>query len=311
MPKVSIIIPIYNNEKYLRECLDSVLNQTFQDFEIISINDGSTDNSLKILEEYAKKDSRIKIVTQENKGAGSARNEGLKLAKGEYLAFLDGDDFYNLDFLEKMLKKSIDTNSDIVICRANRFNTETEETSKINYSLKTNFLPEKDVFSYKDIPDKIFNIAQNWNWNKVFKKDFIEKNNIKFQEIYRTNDLYFTCCALVLAKRISTIDECLVNYRIGMIENSQNTNNLYPLDFYKAFSKLREFLVEKNIYKEVKESYISWALEGCIYNIKSVKDRAIQKQIYDKIIEDGSRELDFKNILENNKDLFLECFITE
>ena len=96
-----------------------------------------------------------------------------------------------------------------------------------------------------------------------------------------------------------------------MIENSQNTNILYPLDFYKAFSKLREFLVEKNIYKEVKESYISWALEGCIYNIKSVKDRAIQKQIYDKIIEDGSRELDFKNILENNKDLFIECFITE
>ena len=311
MPKVSIIIPIYNNEKYLMESIDSVLNQTFQDFEIISINDGSTDNSLKILEEYAKKDSRIKIVTQENKGAGSARNEGLKLAKGEYLAFLDGDDFYNLDFLEKMLKKSIDTNSDIVICRANRFDTETGETSKINYSLKTNFLPEKDVFSYKDIPDKIFNIAQNWNWNKVFKRDFIEKNNIKFQEIYRTNDLYFTCCALVLAKRISTIDECLVNYRIGMIENSQNTNILYPLDFYKAFSKLREFLVEKNIYKEVKESYISWALEGCIYNIKSVKDRAIQKQIYDKIIEDGSRELDFKNILENNKDLFIECFITE
>ena len=183
MPKVSIIIPIYNNEKYLMESIDSVLNQTFQDFEIISINDGSTDNSLKILEEYAKKDSRIKIVTQENKGAGSARNEGLKLAKGEYLAFLDGDDFYNLDFLEKMLKKSIDTNSDIVICRANRFDTETGETSKINYSLKTNFLPEKDVFSYKDIPDKIFNIAQNWNWNKVFKRDFIEKNNIKFQEI--------------------------------------------------------------------------------------------------------------------------------
>ena len=309
MPKVSIIIPIYNNEKYLMESIDSVLNQTFQDFEIISINDGSTDNSLKILEEYAKKDSRIKIVTQENKGAGSARNEGLKLAKGEYLAFLDGDDFYNLDFLEKMLKKSIDTNSDIVICRANRFDTETGETSKINYSLKTNFLPEKDVFSYKDIPDKIFNISQNWNWNKIFKKDFIEKNNIKFQEIYRTNDLYFTCCALVLAKRISTIDECLVNYRIGMIENSQNTNNLYPLDFYKAFSKLREFLVEKNIYKEVKESYISWALEGCLYNIKSIDDKRIQKGICDKILVDGMSELGFDYIVENKyllKELYNE-----
>jgi glycosyltransferase involved in cell wall biosynthesis len=100
MPKISVIIPVYNVQKYLRQCLDSVLNQTFADFEIICVNDGSTDDSGKILLEYADKDNRIKIITQENKGASEARNSGLKLAQGEYIYFLDSDDFIHPQLLE-------------------------------------------------------------------------------------------------------------------------------------------------------------------------------------------------------------------
>ena len=107
MPKISVIVPVYNVEKYLRECLDSIVNQTLQDIEIICINDGSTDGSAVILEEYAAKDKRIKILNQENKGAGEARNAGINSAQGKYLAFIDGDDFYCTDFCEKMHNKAL------------------------------------------------------------------------------------------------------------------------------------------------------------------------------------------------------------
>ena len=114
MPKVSVIIPVYNVEKYLRECLDSVVNQTLKDIEIICINDGSPDNSLAILEEYAKKDSRIIVISQENSGVSTARNVGIDLAKGDYLYFIDADDYAEPDLLELSYQKALSTQCDIV-----------------------------------------------------------------------------------------------------------------------------------------------------------------------------------------------------
>ena len=115
MPKVSVIIPIYNTEKYLRKCLDSVCNQTLSDIEIICVNDCSTDNSLEILEEYASKDNRIKLIDfKENKGAAVARNAGIDEAKGEYIGFVDSDDFIDLDFYEKLYNKAVKSGADCV-----------------------------------------------------------------------------------------------------------------------------------------------------------------------------------------------------
>ena len=104
MPKVSVIVPVYNTEKYLPQCLDSIINQTFTDFECICINDGSTDNSLSILEEYAKKDSRIRIISQKNAGLSNVKNVGIKNATGIYITFIDSDDFVSLDYIEKLFK---------------------------------------------------------------------------------------------------------------------------------------------------------------------------------------------------------------
>ena len=249
MPKASVIIPIYNTEKYLRQCLDSVTNQTLSDIEIICIDDGSTDKSLKILEEYTQKDKRITVISSKNKGAGHARNIGLKYATGEFLAFLDGDDFYEKNFIQEMYQKAIITKADIIVCAANKYDSQTQEISLMPWSLNINFLPEKEIFNYKDIPNHIFNFGQNWNWNKLYKRSFITKNKIKFQKLYRTNDLLFTCKALVLADKISTIKEPLINYRTEQTTNSQSTNHLHPYDFYKAFKELKKFLINKKIYK--------------------------------------------------------------
>lgn len=300
MPKISVIIPVYNVEKYLCECLDSVINQTLQDIEIICINDGSKDGSLDILKEYAKNDNRIVLIDKENEGAGEARNKGLEKAQGKYLAFLDGDDFYNLDYLDKMYSKAQTTDSDIVICAANSYNDTQKEIKPMPWSLRLNMLPNKEVFNYKDFPNYVFNSFQNWNWNKLYKNDFIKCNNIYFQKLHRTNDLYFTCVALVLAKRISVINENLVNYRIGMTQNSQSTNHLYPFDFYNAFKQLKKFLNDNDIYKEVKISYLNWAISGCIYNAESIKDEKIKRTLEKRIAKKAGKELGLSKLNENN-----------
>ena len=119
--KISVIIPVFNSEKYLKKCLDTVLLQTLSDIEIICIDDGSTDSSLQILQQYSRKDHRFKIIFQSHEGAGSARNKGLAIAQGEYLSFLDSDDFFEPDMLEQMYNCSKKYNTDIVVCKSRIF----------------------------------------------------------------------------------------------------------------------------------------------------------------------------------------------
>lgn len=137
MPSISVVMPIYNVEAYLKECLDSILAQTFLDFEVLAVDDGSKDSSGAILDEYAAKDPRIKPIHQVNAGAGAARNNGMAQAQGKYLIFLDSDDFFEPDMFEKMYLKAEETNADIVSCTFTQFDTTTgEETGAMG------FLPE-------------------------------------------------------------------------------------------------------------------------------------------------------------------------
>ena len=133
MPKVSIIIPVFNAEKYLEKCLDSLVNQTLEDIEIICIDDGSTDNSLEILKTYEQKDKRIKVLQQTNKKQGAARNYGIREAIGEYIGFVDSDDWAELDMFEKLYNKAISTDSDITMCKVIDYNENTKTYSKSNW----------------------------------------------------------------------------------------------------------------------------------------------------------------------------------
>ena len=148
IPKVSVIIPVYNIEEYLSQCLDTVLNQTLKEIEIICVDDGSTDNSLDILINYAKRDKRMTILKQENLHSGVARNAGISVAKGNYLSFLDSDDFFELDMLEKMYNKIFEKNSDIIICRCKSIdlNNGKFDEKKFNNSLNLALIPKKENF---------------------------------------------------------------------------------------------------------------------------------------------------------------------
>lgn len=155
-PKVSVIIPVYNTEKYLRECLDSVVNQTLQDIEIICVDDESTDRSLEILREYQAKDKRITVLKQEKSNAGAARNLGLSIATGEYLSFLDSDDYYDLAMLEHMYACAKNRNADIVVCNIKVYYEDSGETVPVNWHIRKELLPTKTVFSFCDLKRNAF-----------------------------------------------------------------------------------------------------------------------------------------------------------
>ena len=155
-PIVSVIMPVYNNEKYLEQCLDSIVNQSLTDIEIICVDDGSEDSSAEILKRYAEKDSRIRIIYQENAGAGAARNNGLRHSRGKYLSFLDSDDFFENDMLEKAVKKIEEDAADFVVFRCDQYLNDCDKFKNVRYTLKEQTLPPYVPFNFRQITDYVF-----------------------------------------------------------------------------------------------------------------------------------------------------------
>ena len=241
---VSIIIPVYNTEKYLRECLDSVLNQTFKDFECICINDCSTDNSRSILEEYAKKDDRFIVINlSENKGQGEARNYGLNIAKGKYITFVDSDYWVTSDCLEVLYKAIENYDTDFVSAKFFLFDnlTHTTETNyrepKISFSVPLYAKEDK-----KNVLKNITFMQTSTVCGNIFKKVFLSTNNIYFQSI-KFEDTLFMWEAIIRADKFIFIKDTIYFYRI----NRQNsTMSLFTIeDKINYYLKLKELSQQK------------------------------------------------------------------
>lgn len=296
MEKVSVIIPVYNSDKYLEETLKSIVEQSLKEIEIICIDDGSTDSSVNIIKKFSQMDNRIKILYQKHKGGGAARNLGLTMARGKYVSFLDADDFFDRTMLEKAYKKCEEHNAEICVYGVNCYNQNSKQVYYEISGLRDYLLPSQQVFSWRDFPDYIFNSFHNWPWNKMFLRSFLDVNHIRFQEIWRTNDLLFTNVALVKANKITIIREPLVNYRIQISNNCQSTNFLYPYDFYKAFTALKEFLIKEGIWLQVKKSFQNHALEGALGNLDSIEFHENHKNLYVKLKNEIFIELELTKL---------------
>lgn len=248
--KISIIIPVYNSEKYLSECLESVVNQTFKDIEIICVNDGSTDSSQKILEAFQAKDSRIKIINQANSGAGKARNVGIENACGEYLYFLDSDDWLELNALEKFANSIGD--ADICLCRCQYYDDVTKEFKKT-----TNKKAQKT--------DNIFKIHPIPLFTKLYRTSFIRENNIKCQEIKTGNDVYFNYAALILASSIKSIADALVIHRESRDGSLTSSRGKSAYCILKAFYELKKLVPNKLKNKFYKRAFrcFKYELQFC------------------------------------------------
>ena len=245
--KLSIIVPVYNVQDYLEECLDSLINQTYKDLAIICVNDGSTDKSSDILKQYAKKDKRIKIINKKNGGLSSARNVGLKECKTEYVMFCDSDDSYNKKMCEKMLGVIEKDQSDIAICGTNIIYDAHKEMKKSDdkyYSLK--------YHGRQRITDEVILNTDVATCNKLFKMKLIEEHKISFPEGLNNEDFYFYNAYMSVATIASYVDDKLYNYkrRDGSIMSKNFEMGSLSLDHLKVAEKLFDFYKKQGFLKK-------------------------------------------------------------
>lgn len=280
MAQVSVIIPVYNIERHLCQCLDSVAGQTLTELEIICVDDGSTDKSPKILADYANKDSRFQIVTQPNGGPGVARNTGLARAAGEYLIFLDSDDWFEPDFLARMVERAETTGADITICRAVEFDTGTGKELPSDWMLKKKYLPD-ETFSPAEIREHIFQFTYGWPWDKLYRTDFVKRFGLCYPRLPNSEDLVFVFQSLALAGRISVVFDSLVHHRVNRIASVSNSRHCNPEVPYEALSLLRQGLEKQKIYAQFEHSFLNWAMEFLIWNVANMGEREAQRQYFD------------------------------
>lgn len=239
--KFSIIIPVYNVEQYLRECLDSVLGQTYSDWEAICVNDGSTDGSAAILEEYVVKDKRFKIVTQPNGGLSSARNTGMEVAKGDYIVFLDSDDWLELDALET-LAKNLD--GEDMLCFSGRRYFEDEKKYRQSDNLnERSYSSGMDYYNGNALQSRDF--AFVCVVLRAYRRDFLVHNHLLFKQGIYHEDNLFTPMACYYAQKVKQINICLYDYRVraNSIMTTNNTKRLH--DLMETANVLAAFFIPK------------------------------------------------------------------
>lgn len=269
MVDISIIVPIYNASKYLKKCLDSLVNQTKKELEFILINDGSTDDSESIIKSY--NDSRIKYFKRSNHGIGKTRNFGISKSTGKYIMFLDSDDYLEENACEVLYEKIEKDKLDLVVCDFYNVIKETKICEKIA-SFKNTAL--------KDNPDLLLNINLA-PWNKIYRSDLIKKNNIKFIEDLKYEDVPFVALSLLKAKKIGKVDKPLINYAIH--EKSETTiRDEKIFDIIKIVDIIRGYF--KN-YDWSKKAVDALTVEVLVnYNIQQryIKDKGIRNKFIDE-----------------------------
>ena len=290
MAKVSVIIPVYNAEKHLEECIRSICAQTLQEIEIICVDDGSTDSSVEILKRLSRENSRITVVRQGNAGAGAARNHGMHLAKGKYLSFLDADDFFDPYMLEKAFEKGEAEQAEMVVFKADFYNEKLHRFSPCCYGLRENMLPDHRPFAGVEIEKDVFKVVVGWAWDKLFRADFIKENSLRFQEQRSSNDMLFVFSALVKAQRISTVPEILAHQRRHAGGTLSVTREQSWMCFYDALIALREQLKVWGLYERFEQDYINYALHFSLWNLNTLSDPT-KKKLYQQLRREWFREL--------------------
>ena len=271
-PKISIIIPIYNSEKYILECFNSLIYQTFKNFEIICVNVGSTDNSLNLIKNFQKKDHRIHIITQKKIGPGIVRNAGMEASKGDYLIFLNSDDIFENTMLEELYAKIKGYDTEIVICNSKDFKTINGSEKyffKKKYSISDDSFMNK-TFKSLDIKKDFFNLFFWWPWDKLFKKQYIKNLIIEYKKLKSSEDLYFVVSAVIKAKKISFLDKILINHRVGISTSFSYSREKSWDNFYYALKELKEIIKKKGLYKRFKQDFINYVVRFSLWNLETI-----------------------------------------
>ncbi len=271
MAKVTIIIPVYNSEKYIGKCLDSILKQTYKDFEILVINDGSKDNSKNIIDEYVQKYPKvIKAIHQENMGVSKTRNKAIKLVNTKYIMFMDNDDFIDEDYIEVLINNAQQQDQDIVISGYRRPN----QDGKILKQMKL----QNEQWS------KMMVLAP---WAKIYKKDYIIENNIEFLDNNIGEDVYFNLQAMLLSDKIKIIDYIGYNWFFNTASVSNTVQkDIRNIKVFKLLNECYKVLQQKNLleknYEIIEMHFIRYIIWFLSFSTKKIKYSIISEE-YDKL----------------------------
>ena len=276
MPKVSVIVPVYNTSKYLERSVGALVNQTLQDIEILLIDDGSTDNSLEVLRDYERRFSNVKVLHKENGGQATARNLGISVATGDYIGFADSDDYVDVTMFEKMYNRAIEMDADFVEC----FFFFLEETKKGIRELP----PRGRVREYKDSHDMLID-PQVSPWNKLYKREILLKEDVKFPEGLIYEDTAWYLKTIPYIKKSSYIDEQLVFYFLRGTSTMNANKSAKVADIFKVLEDILHFYKKYGFYEEYKKEleYFCSKIILCsnMSRIGRVTDKKLRNELFD------------------------------
>lgn len=291
--KLSVIVPVYNVKEYLGRCLDSIIDQTLKNMEIIIVNDGSTDGSDDIITAYALKDKRIHVVTQKNLGLSVARNSGLNVASGNYVAFIDSDDYIDRTMFSKMLNQIIKQDADIVVCQFNR----------VNLLGQCNLIVEKAKHTFENmLASKIYSVA----WNKLYKRSLFVDNKIIYPSNLYHEDVATTFKLYFYAKKIIHLKEGLYYWRERKESISNDISLKHIEDFFTIFKESKIFLKNNNIYKKYEKYYLHRCFTYIGQLISRIKSSKLEKNEKLVLYEFLFSNLDKSNYISDEN--FIQLF---
>lgn len=295
---MTIIIPIFNCCDKLPENMERLLRVEAKDIEILLIDDGSADGSTELCQYYAAYYPNVHVYHQPNSGPGAARNLGLSVANGENVIFLDADDWFECDFLEKACACIERTEADICICKAERFDSQTGKTLPSEWMLKTEYIPG-EAFAPSDICEYLFQFTYGQVWDKLYRKSFLEDTGLKFPEFRNSEDTAFAFMSLLSSERIAVIPEVFVHYRVNNNGSVSNSIIKQPEAPYEAFRLVMEHLeakTDKDIYWN---SFLNWAMEYLVWHVTNMPDKDIRKQYFEEVRTVWLPKFDFNEIMLN------------
>jgi len=287
MPLVSVVIPVRNGQVHLRGTLGSVVRQTLEDIEIFVVDDGSTDDTRAIIEEFAAADPRVHYVAGPGNGSASAaRNVGLDLAAGKYLSFLDADDFFAPNMLADLYERASYEEADIALTKFRVVDQVTGDATPADWGLRLQYFPQRGPISPDDLGDYLFFAIHPAAWNKLFRTEFIRSSGLRFQELRRTNDVYFNFMALALSERISVVEGYLIDYRVNDAGSLQGSLSESPQEFVEALDALDADLRAAGLFPKLERAFVNEAVEMCLNNLRKVRTANAFAQLHEALRTD-------------------------